>query len=54
MDQPNGTEVGHRELSVGFSRVIPEKFTSKTEHTNTQQGLPGIGLYFAITRLMKV
>jgi hypothetical protein len=46
-DQPNGTEVGHAELSVGFSRVIPEKFTSKTEYTNTQQGLPGIGLYFA-------
>jgi hypothetical protein len=46
-DQQNGTEVGHAELSVGFSRVIPEKFTSKTEYTNTQQGLPGSGLYFA-------
>jgi hypothetical protein len=24
-DQPNGTEVGHAELSMGFSKVIPEK-----------------------------
>jgi hypothetical protein len=24
MDQPNGTEVGHAGLSVGFSKVIPE------------------------------
>jgi hypothetical protein len=24
-DQPNGTEIGHAEPSVGFSRVIPEK-----------------------------
>jgi hypothetical protein len=46
-DQPNGIEVGHVGLSVGFSRVILEKFTSKTEYTNTQQGLPRIGLYFA-------
>jgi hypothetical protein len=23
MDQPNGTEVGHAGLSVGFSKVIP-------------------------------
>jgi hypothetical protein len=34
-DQPNGTKVGHAGLSVGFSKVIPEKFTSKTEYTNT-------------------
>jgi hypothetical protein len=34
---------GVRELSMGFSKVIPEKFNSKTEYTNTQQGLPGIG-----------
>jgi hypothetical protein len=46
-DQPNGIEVGHAELSVGFSKVIPENFTSKTEYTNTQQGLPGIGVYLA-------
>jgi hypothetical protein len=42
-DQPNGTEVGHAGLSVGFSKVIPEKGASKTEYTNTQQNLPGIG-----------
>jgi hypothetical protein len=47
-DQPNGTEVGHAELSVEFSKVIPEKkFTSKTEYINTQQGLPGIRVYLA-------
>jgi hypothetical protein len=42
-DQPYGAEVGHAELSVGFLKVIPENDTSKTEYTNTQQGLPGIG-----------
>jgi hypothetical protein len=31
----------------GFSRVIPEKFTSKTEYTNTQQGLPRLRVYLA-------
>jgi hypothetical protein len=41
MDQPNGTEVGHARLSVGFLKVIPEKFTSKTEYANTQQDLTG-------------
>jgi hypothetical protein len=40
-DQPNGTEVGHAEPSVGFSRAIPEKFTSKIEYANTQQDLTG-------------
>jgi hypothetical protein len=40
-NQPNGTEVGHAGLSMGFSRVIPEKQTSKTEYTNTQQDLTG-------------
>jgi hypothetical protein len=45
-EQPNGTEVGHAGLSMGFSKVIPEKFTSKTEYTNTQQGLPEIRVYF--------
>jgi hypothetical protein len=39
MVQPNGIEVGHAELSVGFSRVIPEKLTSKTKYTNTRQDL---------------
>jgi hypothetical protein len=47
MDQPNGTEVGHAGLSVGFSKVIPEKFANKTEYANTQQGLTGIRVYFA-------
>jgi hypothetical protein len=40
-DLPNGTEVGHAEPFVGFSRAIPEKFTSKTEYANTQQDLTG-------------
>jgi hypothetical protein len=47
MDQPNGIEVGHAGLSVEFSGVTPEKFNSNTEYTNTQQGLPGIRVYFA-------
>jgi hypothetical protein len=33
---------------VGSSKVLPEKHkTSKTEYTNTQQGLPGIGYTLA-------
>jgi hypothetical protein len=47
MDQPYGTEVGHAELSVGFSKVIPENDTSKTEYSKTQQGLPGVGYTLA-------
>jgi hypothetical protein len=43
MDQPCGTEVGHAELSVGLSKVIPENDANKTEYSNIQQGLPGIG-----------
>jgi hypothetical protein len=43
MDQPNGTEIGHAGPSVVFLKVIPEKLTSKTEYTNTQQDLTGIG-----------
>jgi hypothetical protein len=46
-DQPYGTEVGHAELSMGFSKVIPENVTSKTEYSNTQQDLPGMRVYFA-------
>jgi hypothetical protein len=42
-DQPKGTDVGHTRLSVGFSKVIPETDISKTEYSNTQQGLPGAG-----------
>jgi hypothetical protein len=33
---------------VGASETLPEKqVTSKTEYTNTQQGLPGIGYTLA-------
>jgi hypothetical protein len=42
-DQPNGTDVGHTRLSVGFSKVIPETDIGKAEYSNTQQGLPGVG-----------
>jgi hypothetical protein len=44
MDQPKGTDVGHAGLSVGLSKAIPEKDTSKTEYSNTHQGLPGLGI----------
>jgi hypothetical protein len=47
MDQPKGTEVGHAGLSVGFSKIIPEKFTSETEYANTQQDLTGLGYTLA-------
>jgi hypothetical protein len=46
-DQPKGTVVGHAGLSVGFSKVKPETDTSKAEHSNTQQGLPGFGYTLA-------
>jgi hypothetical protein len=46
-DQPKGTEVGHTGLSVRFSNVIPANGTSKTEYSNTQQGLPGVGYTFS-------
>jgi hypothetical protein len=42
-DQPKGTEVG----LVRFSKVIPANGTSKTEYSNTQQGLPGVGYTLA-------
>jgi hypothetical protein len=42
-DQPNGTEVGQAGLSMAFLEVVPEKFASKTEYTNTQQDLTEIG-----------
>jgi hypothetical protein len=47
MEQPCGTKVGHAELSVVFSKLIPEKDSSKTEYFNTQQGLPGTGYALA-------
>jgi hypothetical protein len=46
-DQPKGTDVGHTRLSVGFSKVIPETDIRKAEHSNTQQGLPGVGYTLA-------
>jgi hypothetical protein len=46
-DQPKGIDVGHAGLSVGFSKGIPETDTSKTEHSNTQQGLPEFGYTLA-------
>jgi hypothetical protein len=45
-DQPNGMDVGHTRLSVGFSKVIPETDIGKAEYSNTQQGLPRIGYTF--------
>jgi hypothetical protein len=47
-DQPNGTDVGHTRLSVGFSKVIPETKIGKAEYSNTQQGLPEFG--YTLTR----
>jgi hypothetical protein len=42
-DQLSGRAQGHDRGRVGSSKVLPEKhITSKTEYTNTQQGLPGI------------
>jgi hypothetical protein len=39
---------GPRQGRVGSSKALPEKYiTSKTEYTNTQQGLPGIGYTLA-------
>jgi hypothetical protein len=32
---------------MGFSKGIPETDTSKAEHSNTQQGLPGFGYTLA-------
>jgi hypothetical protein len=46
-DQPCGIEVGRAELSVVFLKLIPENDTSKTEYSNTQQGLPKIGYMLA-------
>jgi hypothetical protein len=53
MDQPNGTEVGHAGLSVGFSGVIPEKFTSKLSILILSKAYPELGYTLTIPRLMK-
>jgi hypothetical protein len=47
MDQPKGTDVGHAGLSMGLSKVKPATDTSKAEHSDTQQGLPGFGYILA-------
>jgi hypothetical protein len=55
MDQPSGRAQGQDRGRVGSSRTLPEKqVTSKTEYTNTQQGLPVHGILSHVTRLMKV
>jgi hypothetical protein len=47
-NQPSGRAQGQDRGRVGSSRTLPEKhITSKTEYTNTQQGLPGIGYTLA-------
>jgi hypothetical protein len=47
-DQPSGRAQGQDRGRVGASKTLPEKqVTSKTEYTNTQQGLPGIGYTLA-------
>jgi hypothetical protein len=54
MNQPSGRAQGHDKERVGSSKALPEKHkASKTEYTNTQQGLPGYGILSHITRLMK-
>jgi hypothetical protein len=47
MDQPKGTDEGHAGLSRELSKVKPKIDTSKAEHSNTQQGLPGFGYTLA-------
>jgi hypothetical protein len=40
-DQPEGSVHGQIKLATMSSKISPEnKATSKTEYTNTQQGLP--------------
>jgi hypothetical protein len=48
MDQPSGRAHGQDKERVGSSKALPGKYkASKTEYTNTQQGLPGIGYTLA-------
>jgi hypothetical protein len=54
MDQPSGRAHGQDRRKVASSKTLPEKhITSKTEYTNTQQGLPVHGILSHVTRLMK-
>jgi hypothetical protein len=47
-DQPSERARGQGKGSVGALKTLPEKhIASKTEYTNTQQGLPGIGYTFS-------
>jgi hypothetical protein len=46
-DQPKGTKVGHAGFSMEFSKGIPETYTSKAEHSNTQQDLSEFGYTLA-------
>jgi hypothetical protein len=47
-DQPGGTAKGQDALSAWFTAGIPESSSSKTEYTNTQQDLPGLGYTLAL------
>jgi hypothetical protein len=47
-DQPSRRAQGQDRGRVGASETLREKqVTNKTEYTNTQQGLPGIGYTLA-------
>jgi hypothetical protein len=52
-DQPNGTEVGHAGLSVGFSKVIPENLVTRLSMLILSKAYPGLGYTLPITKLMK-
>jgi hypothetical protein len=53
-DQPNGTEVGHVESSVGFSKVIPEKNSlARLSILILSKAYPILGYTLPITKLMK-
>jgi hypothetical protein len=43
-DQPKGTDVGHTKLSVGFSKVIPEKTLARLSILILSKAYPGLGI----------
>jgi hypothetical protein len=48
IDQPSGRAQGQDRGRVGASKALPKKhIASKTEYTNTQQGLPDFGYTLA-------
>jgi hypothetical protein len=51
MDQPYGIEVGHVELSVGFSKVIP--VLARLSILILSKTYPLRGILSQVTRLMK-